>query len=55
MLVFVTIDISSDAALPEEQTVLGQRPSFVTQQVAHLSKLFIQRGVPGLALFASFL
>ena len=47
--VIVTVELSGDAALSEEQTILGQCPSFVTQQVTHLAELLIQWSVPGLS------
>lgn len=37
-----TIDLPPYAALSEEQTVLGESPRFVTQQVSHLAELLIQ-------------
>ena len=42
-----TVDASRDAALPEEQLVLCQGPGLVAQQVAHLTQLLVQGGVPG--------
>lgn len=44
----ITVNLSSYAALSEEQTVLSQSPRFVTQQVSHLAELLAQRGVPNL-------
>lgn len=47
----LTVDLSGDAALSEQQAVLGQGPRFVTQKELHLAELFVQRGVPRLSMF----
>ena len=47
--------MSSDAALAEEQTVLSECSCLITEQMAHLSKLLIERGGAGLSGFATLL
>lgn len=44
----LTIDVPCNAALSEEQAVLGEGACLVTQQITHLTQFLIQRGVPGL-------
>lgn len=44
----ITVDLSVDAALSEEQAVLGEGSCLVSEQVAHLTELLAQRGVSGL-------
>lgn len=51
----ITVDLPSDAALPEEQAVLGEGSRLVGEQVAHLAELLAQRGAPGLRRRVSLL
>lgn len=44
----ITVDLPGDAALSEEQAVLGKGSCLVSEQVAHLAQLLAQRGASGL-------